>query len=108
MGLGLWYKLLGSFQPLVRAPTPLPKTHTHTHTQNRLTHSSSPIPTTPLPPPTHQVVNYPFDGYSDPRQRYGPHLSPEDSAFKHLAHVYANKHAYMSKSEVGGVSRGWG
>jgi hypothetical protein len=35
------------------------------------------------------------------RQRYGPSLSPDDATFKFLAHLYADKHSFMSKSNVG-------
>ena len=49
-----------------------------------------------------QVVNYPYDAYATQRQRQqgGAHSAPDDATFKYLAHLYADKHAYMATSGV--------
>ncbi|GBF96908.1 carboxypeptidase D [Raphidocelis subcapitata] len=54
------------------------------------------------------VTNYPFDSYSDPRQRSGPNAAPEDATFRFLSHTYANKHAFMARSQEfpGGITNG--
>jgi hypothetical protein len=52
------------------------------------------------------VANYPWDGNVDMATRY--EASPDDTAFKHLASVYAGSHASMAASAEfkGGITNG--
>lgn len=49
------------------------------------------------------VANYPFDGYADHSERLTGkrHPAPDDAAFQYLAKLYAKKHSFMAKSQVG-------
>ena len=52
------------------------------------------------------VANYPWDGTADRGTHYS--RAPDDAAFLHLAHVYADAHATMHASHEfkGGVTNG--
>ncbi|CAL8464154.1 g3689 [Coccomyxa elongata] len=52
------------------------------------------------------VANYPWDGTADKGTHYSS--APDDAAFQHLAHVYADAHAKMHASHEfkGGITNG--
>ncbi len=52
------------------------------------------------------MANYPWDGTADKGTHYS--MAPDDAAFQHLAHVYADAHAKMHASHEfkGGITNG--
>ena len=46
------------------------------------------------------VASYPFDDSAQHYQQGHVSAAPDDAVFKHLAHIYANNHAFMKRGNI--------